>query len=99
MPKHFIIEIIYRAPIERIEQTVDKHREFLQAGYDKGVILFSGPQVPKIGGIIVARAESMEKLADFFNDDPYQQEELAHYQFIEFVPVKYQDFMKDWVTE
>lgn len=69
----------------------------MKSGYAKGIILFSGPQVPRIGGIVVARAEAMEKIVEFFKDDPYQKEGLAHYQYIQFNPVMHQDFMKDWV--
>lgn len=94
---HFIIEIIYNAPIEKIEEIVDKHRAFLKQGYENGVILFSGPQVPRIGGVVVARAESMEKIVEFFKEDPYQKEGFAHYQYIQFSPVMHQDFIKDWI--
>ena len=95
--KHFVVEIIYKAPLQEIEAVLEKHRTFLQIGYDKGMILASGPQVPKIGGIVLARAESMEVLAEFFADDPYLQENLAHYQYIEFSPVKYQELLSDWI--
>lgn len=95
--KHFVVEIIYRAPIERVNEIVGKHREFLQKGYDEGMFLASGPQVPKIGGIIIARANSMEELARYLQNDPYQLENVAHYQYIEFNPVKAQPFMNDWL--
>ena len=62
--KHFVVEIIYKAPIDKIEEVLEKHREFLDEGYKKGMLLMSGPQVPRIGGIVIARAESMESLAE-----------------------------------
>ena len=95
--KHFVVELIYKAPLKEIEEVLEEHRNFLQIGYDKGMILASGPQVPRIGGIVLARAESMEALAEFFADDPYQKENLAHYQYIEFNPVKYQNSFSDWI--
>lgn len=95
--KHFIIEIIYTAPIEEIEKTTLEHRAFLRGGYDKNMILLSGPKVPRNGGIIIARAESTEKAESFFKEDPYRKKGLAQYRFIEFKPVNHQDFLKDWV--
>ncbi len=95
--KHFIVEIVYHAPIEKIEEIKPRHRAFLKTGYEKGVILMSGPQVPRIGGLIVARSNSMEELAKFLSDDPYQTERVAHYQYIEFDPVNRQEFMNDWL--
>jgi uncharacterized protein YciI len=44
--KHFIVEIIYKAHIDKIEEVLTEHRNFLQRGYDEGKILMSGPQVP-----------------------------------------------------
>ncbi len=95
--KHFVIEIIYKAPIEKIEEVLSEHREFLQTGYDKGMLLMSGPQLPRIGGIVIARAESMEQIAEFFSNDPYNQNGYVHYQYIEFNPVKRQAIMEQWV--
>jgi hypothetical protein len=39
----------------------------------------------------------MEEIAEFFKDDPYQIKGLAEYHFIEFKPVYYQEFLKEWV--
>ena len=52
-----------------------------------------------IGGIIIARAESKEELELLFQKDPYQIYKLADYEFIEFEPVKYQDFLSDWINK
>ena len=95
--KHFLVEIIYKAPIERINEVRDRHRAFLDAGYKKGMILMSGPQVPRTGGIIIGRAESMEDFALLLADDPYQKEGVAEYKFMEFIPVHFQDMIKEWI--
>lgn len=95
--KHFIVEIIYRAPIEKIEETRPEHRKYLKIGYNKGILLMSGPQVPRIGGIVIARSESMEKIAEFFNNDPYSLKGYAEYRYTEFQPASRQDFLKDWI--
>lgn len=95
--KHFIVEIIYKAPIEKINEVRDRHRKFLEAGYEKGIILMSGPQVPRTGGIIVARGNSMEDISEFLAEDPYQKEKVAEYKFIEFSPVHFQNILSEWV--
>jgi uncharacterized protein YciI len=96
--KHFLIEIQYQVPAEQLGETVSEHRAFLQTGYDQGMLLFSGLQNPRTGGIVIARAESLEALQTFFAADPYQKKQLATYRWIEFQPVKYQDFLKDWIS-
>ncbi|MCX6150882.1 MAG: YciI family protein [Ignavibacteriales bacterium] len=95
--KHFVVEIIYKVSIDKIESTTMEHRSFLRTGYDMKKILLSGPQVPRIGGMLIARGESMEEIVEFFKDDPYQKKGLADYHFIEFHPANYQEFLKDWI--
>lgn len=97
--KHFLIEIEYTAPMEIINMIVGEHRQFLQTGYDKGWLLMSGPKSPKTGGLVIARAPSLQAIQEFFFNDPYQQHKAATYHFIEFDPVKHQSFLADWVTE
>ncbi len=96
--KHFIIELTYTAPAERLDEIVVEHRAFLKIGYERGWLLMSGPQTPRLGGIVVARAPSLEAIQQFFQDDPYQTKGAATYRFIEFDPVRLQDWMKDWVS-
>ena len=95
--RHFIVEVSYVAPIEKIDAALADHRAYLQKGYDAGMILFSGPQVPRTGGVIAARAESLEALQAFLAGDPYQTAGLVRYRFVEFSPVKRQPFLENWV--
>ncbi len=95
--KHFIVDINYTKPIEAIEAVLPRHREFLQTGYEAGLLLCSGPKSPRTGGIIVCRAESREKIVNFFLNDPYHLENVATHTVTEFEPVKHQAFLSDWV--
>ena len=96
--KHFIIEITYTAPLEKIDETLPFHREFLQTGYDKGWLLMSGPRNPRIGGIVIARAPSLVDIEEFFKNDPYQMRGQATYRFIEFEPVKKAPVIETWLN-
>jgi len=58
----------------------------------------SGPQVPRTGGVIIARAASREAIEAFFANDPYQVNKLATYRFVEFEPVKRAALMETWVS-
>jgi uncharacterized protein YciI len=97
--KHFVVEITYAVPFEQIVAALPEHRAFLQTGYDKGWLLCSGPQEPKTGGIVVARAPSKADIEQFFADDPYIKKKVATYRFVEFSPVKRQPFLEPWVAE
>ncbi len=96
--KHFIVIINYTASSEIIDRTRPAHRAYLQTGLNSGLLLMSGPRNPVTGGMAVARAESMDDLISFFKGDPYQINNLATYEFIEFDPVFYQSAIKQWVS-
>ncbi|MCS7061701.1 MAG: YciI family protein [Anaerolineae bacterium] len=97
--KHFIVEITYTVPLEQMTELTPLHRAFLREGYDRGWLLMSGPQVPRVGGIIVARAPSLEALQDLFANDPYVTHQVASYRYVEFDPLFRQSFLEDWVTK
>ena len=95
--KHFIINVTYKVPLIKIDEMLAEHRKFLQIGYDNGLLLFSGPRNPRTGGVVAARAESLEHIISFFNNDPYKINNAADYEFIEIDPVKRQPFLEEWV--
>ncbi|MBI5402873.1 MAG: hypothetical protein HY959_05705 [Ignavibacteriae bacterium] len=95
--KHFIVEITYKVTFEELQGTLAAHRSFLDEGYEKGLLLMSGPQNPKVGGMVVARAETLEEIQEYFSRDPYQKGGFASYRFIEFTPVKNNPMIKDWL--
>lgn len=96
--KHFMIEIKYTAPFEQIAEILPAHRAFLQSGYEKGLLLCSGPMVPKTGGVVIARASEIKDIEDFFSVDPYLLNNAATYRYVEFEPVKRQSFLEDWFS-
>ncbi|MHB8579435.1 MAG: YciI family protein [Ignavibacteriaceae bacterium] len=95
--KHFLVMINYTVPLEKIDAILSQHRMFLQEGYDNKTLLFSGPKNPRIGGIVAARAASIDVIKAFFNHDPYFINNFATYDFIEFNPVKHQNFLDPWI--
>lgn len=95
--KHFMIELTYTASPEEVAEVLPDHRNFLDLGYSQGRLLFSGPQVPKTGGMIIARDVSLEEIKKFFAGDPFLTRGVATYRFVEFEPVKRQPFIENWV--
>jgi len=96
--KHFVVIIHYIAPSEEVAKLRPAHRVFLQTGYDASLLLMSGPRNPCTDGIAIARAESPDEIISFFKKDPYQMNNLASYEFIEFEPVKNHPMVHQWVN-
>jgi len=96
--KHFLILITYKVELTVINSLLAQHREFLQTGYNQDLLLMSGPENPRTGGVVIAKANSLEEIKTFFSNDPYYQNNAAEYDFREFNPVKYQKVLTDWIT-
>jgi uncharacterized protein YciI len=76
----------YTAPLERIEELVPAHREYLQEHFASGLFVVSGRRVPWTGGVIVARGERAEVEAAVAAD-PFTREGVAETEIVEFVPL------------
>jgi len=81
----FVVILTYAGSLDVVDGLLEEHIRFLQENYDKGVFLLSGPQNPRKGGVILARAESREALMDVLINDPFWREGAARYEVVEFV--------------
>lgn len=81
----FVVTLTYEKPLEVINELLVAHIRYLNEQYERGVFLLSGPQVPRQGGVIMARAESREALMEILARDPFKREGAARYDVIEFV--------------
>ncbi len=81
--------LAYKQPLDIIDQHVTAHRAFLEEGYQKNYFITSGPQNPRTGGVIISQLQNREQLETLIKDDPFHIHNLADYEIIEFVPLKY----------
>jgi len=99
MKNIFVITITYTKPISEIERYLEAHRNFLTDWYEKGVLMMSGPQNPRIGGVIIGRFWSMDEAQAFIHADPFNVADVADYDIVEFVPSRYANEIKDFVCQ
>ena len=84
----FIINITYKTALDKVDQYLNEHIEFLNKQYELGNFLASGRKVPRTGGIILSKVEEKSVLEQIIAQDPFKINELADYQLIEFIPSK-----------
>lgn len=79
----FVIELIYKAPLDQIDAAMKAHMAWLNAHYAAGTFLASGRKIPRDGGIILAVGEraAIEAIA---KEDPFVARGLAETRIIEF---------------
>ena len=74
----------YLKPVEEVDKHLPDHRAFLKPLYDRGIILCSGPQVPRTGGFILMNVPGKAKAMEIMKNDPYVLRGVAQYFPIEF---------------
>ena len=80
----FIIELVYKAELDRIDKHMARHVKFLKKYYAAGHFLISGRKIPRDGGIIVAVGDSRERIETIAAEDPFVVHGLADVRVIEF---------------
>lgn len=90
----FIINLTYLKPLEEVEKFLPEHVEYLDYYYENGHFIASGRQVPRVGGVILAKADSKDEIKAIIRHDPFYREHIARYDITEFVPSKYAKSLK-----
>jgi uncharacterized protein YciI len=80
----FVIELIYKADLARIDAHMKAHVRFLKKYYASGNFLVSGRKIPRDGGIILAVGASRADIEAIVQEDPFYQHGLADFRIIEF---------------
>ena len=71
------VALKYKFPLERMLQTVDRHRAYLCELLAQGKLIASGPFDPRTGGALLVRVEDDAELQKLLAGDPFQQEGLV----------------------
>lgn len=93
----FIITLTYTKPIEDVEKALNAHIEYLNKYYELNTFICSGRKVPRTGGVILCRAESIEHVWSIIKQDPFYQQDVANYEVIEFAPTKCAQMLEDYL--
>lgn len=84
----FIINLTYKVELEKVDQFLNEHIEFLNEQYELENFIASGRKVPRTGGIILSKVASKSELEKIIEKDPFKINGLADYDLTEFIPSK-----------
>ncbi|MEF8805992.1 MULTISPECIES: YciI family protein [Bacteroides] len=85
----FIAILTYKKPLSEVDRFLTAHREYLAKHYAAGDFIASGPQSPRVGGVIMMKAESREAVNAIIAEDPFHINGIADYQIVEFTPTMF----------
>jgi uncharacterized protein YciI len=80
--------IRYRRPLDEVLEVTDRHRAYLRALQEEGLLIASGPMDPRGGGLLLLRVPDDDVIGtlDRIRDgDPYVTFGLAQYEMIPWV--------------
>lgn len=87
----FIAILTYKKPLEEVDRFLAAHREYLSKHYAAGDFIASGPQTPRIGGVIMIKAHERATVDSIIAQDPFNINGIADYQIVEFTPTMFCD--------
>jgi len=85
----FIAILTYKKPLSEVDRFLTAHREYLAKHYAAGDFIASGPQNPRVGGVIMMTADSREAGAAIIAEDPFHINDIAGYQIVELTPTMF----------
>jgi uncharacterized protein YciI len=80
----FVVELVYKADLKKIDAHMRAHMAWLKAHYATGTFLVSGRKIPREGGIILAAGKTRAELEAIMREDPFCKNGLADFRVIEF---------------
>lgn len=85
----FIAILTYKKPLEEVDRFLQAHRGYLAEHYAAGDFIASGPQTPRVGGVILMKAESRAEIDSIIEQDPFNINGIADYRIVEFTPTMF----------
>lgn len=67
----FIAILTYKKPLSEVDRFLAAHREYLSKHYAGGDFIASGPQTPRVGGVIMIKANDRTSVDSIISQDPF----------------------------
>ena len=85
----FVVILTYIKPLDEVDKYLVAHREYLARHYAAGDFIASGPQTPRVGGVIMMKADSRETVNSIIAEDPFHANGIADYRIVEITPTMF----------
>lgn len=85
----FIAILTYKKPLEEVDRFLQAHREYLAEHYAAGHFIASGPQTPRVGGVIMIKADEGATVDSIIAQDPFHINGIADYRIVQFTPTMF----------
>ena len=80
----FLLLLTYTKPLEEVDALMRGHMKWLNEQYVAGRFVVSGRQIPRTGGVILARGEDRGEIEAIAAADPFVKGGVATVEVIQF---------------
>jgi uncharacterized protein YciI len=82
----FVLLLTYTRPLDEVDALMRKHMAWLREHYAAGRFVVSGRQIPRTGGVILARGDDRDEMERIAATDPFVAGGVATCEVIQFRP-------------
>ena len=82
----YLLMARYTRPAEEVDALLEEHKAWIGRNSDK--ILLTAREEPLIGGVIIARAGSLDEIWAMIREDPFHASGMSEYEVREYRPVR-----------
>ncbi len=82
----FVLLARYTVPADKVDTLLEEHKAWIGANADK--ILLTAREEPLIGGLILAKGESLEAMWEMVKQDPFHVAGYSEYEIRQYNPVR-----------
>jgi len=84
----FLLRLTYTAPLDEVDALMRPHLAWLRSHYEAGRFVVSGRQVPRVGGIVIARGDDQAEMEAIAAADPFVRGGVATVEVTHFHAVR-----------
>jgi uncharacterized protein YciI len=85
----------YTKPLSEVDVYRPAHHQYIKPLFASGELLIAGRQNPPLGGVIIAKTESIEKFKEILDNDPFTKAGVAEYEIITLIPSFYDQILNE----
>lgn len=91
----FLLICTYVKPLEEVDKVLSAHRDYLHAKIKTGELIVAGRRNPRVGGILLVKANSHADAQRVVNEDPFTTSGVATFEIIEWTPTVMSESVKE----
>lgn len=97
--KYFMIEGTLTDADKINDDIMKEHMAYTQKAMDSGLILMSGLKSDMSGGLFIMKAEDINDITEYLNNEPFNKYEIQSYKVTEFDAHYFNESPKQWFSK